>query len=457
MLVFTQTLLLATLAGFNLAGFLAKTALVWGLVELFLRLRQGAKAPGRLRVQTNHWWLLLLLPLVIYFWIFSRLCLLEGTMEFDSVAHWLIKSKILYFKQGGAFLSLMHNPNLAYVHWDYPLLVPALYTLNYGALGRVDEFINKVWPFWMMLSLCLAILSLGNTWRRPHPLPIITVIILCFLPATMRYLHWEGGTIPMVFYASLTGLLIVRALTRNDVPSFAASLLMLAGCAMTKFEGILYTGFWLLALLPVCWRRRWLATSLPWKTGAGAIICLLPYVVFRLNQPICHIESGWPKTLLHSPEAAAQNFPVVLALGLGNRFFSDRFFCWAEAPGGGIQWAGLWAGWSTPVNPQLQMLPWLVLMLLGLSLWRRQLRRSAVLITLVILGVFTFLALVIACLPHLRNHNEAMIISIAADGMDRYCYPFFMTWFLGLVSLWFPEEPAPMPPAGVVREPPKQT
>lgn len=442
MLVFTQAILAGALAGINLAGFLAKTALIWGAVELALRTYSLTKRRRDFRVGWNHLWLLLLLPLTWHFCIFSQLSVMEGTLEFDAAVHWLMKSKILYLKQGVEFMQLAQNPNLAYVHWDYPALVPALYTLNYGAAGEVNEFVNKVWPFWMIVALTLAILSLGDAWRRPHPLPIFVALIVCFLPGTLRYIHWEGATVPMMFLAGLTALLAVRALTRDDLPGFAAALLMLAACAMTKFEGMLYAAFWLLAILPIGWRRQWLGHRTVWKAAAFAFVCLLPYIVFRLKGPIIHIESGWPRILLQSPEGVGRSLPVVLALGLGHRFFNDLFFNWAEAPGGGMQWAGHWEGWSTLANQQLHVLPWLSLLFLGLAFWCRRGRRAAVLLSLVVLAVCFMLALVITGIAQLYHDSTSMIISTTGEGMGRYYLPFFLAWFLGLVSMWFVEKPS---------------
>ena len=156
MVVFTQSVLLTALAGINASGWLAWTALVWGVIEAGLLLPRLVSGVNRIKFQAGHLWLLLLLPVLYSWWVFGRLCTLEGTLEFDANAFWVFKSKIFYLEQGKDLLGVLHQPNLVYAHMDYPMLVSCLYTLNYGAVGGVNEFINKVWPLWMVIALCLA-------------------------------------------------------------------------------------------------------------------------------------------------------------------------------------------------------------------------------------------------------------------------------------------------------------
>ncbi len=228
-LAFSQLLLLGALAGADAATPLGRGVLVWGLVEAVLLYRRQTRAGWRVPLRTAHLWLLLLAPVACWLWVIGRLSVLESTLEFDATAFWVFKAKVLYLVQGARLLEWIRRPDLAYAHWDYPLLVPGLYALGYGAVGAVDEFVNKVWPFWMMVSLCSAVLSLARVWTRPRPLPLLTVIILCFLPASLHFVRQEGGTLPMLFYASLAALLLTTALHRSDPIALAAAPIVLAG------------------------------------------------------------------------------------------------------------------------------------------------------------------------------------------------------------------------------------
>ncbi|MGH7980067.1 MAG: hypothetical protein ACREE6_11895, partial [Limisphaerales bacterium] len=78
MLVFTQVVLLAALAGINASFVLAWLAIFWGLVEIAMVL---AKLPGHsknIQFQSRHLLLVLLFPLVYSWWVFGRLSTLEG-------------------------------------------------------------------------------------------------------------------------------------------------------------------------------------------------------------------------------------------------------------------------------------------------------------------------------------------------------------------------------------------
>ena len=193
MLVFSQAALFGALAGINLTGGLAWLALAWGAVEVVLLLPKAAAGLKETKFRPAYLWLLLLLPAIWSWWVFGRLSTLEGTLEFDANVFWVFKSKVLYLAQGQNLLHWMHDTELAYAHWDYPLLVTCLYTLDYGLMGQVDEFVNKVWPFWMFVGLCLGLLSVGKVWKQPRPLPIVTVLAFGFLPATLHFVRQEGA------------------------------------------------------------------------------------------------------------------------------------------------------------------------------------------------------------------------------------------------------------------------
>ncbi len=449
MVVFSQAVLLAALAGINLSGVLAWGALIWGVAEIALRSPKWAAGLKRTKFQPGQLWLLLLLP-VIYSWgVFGRLSTLEGTLEFDANAFWVIKAKILYLEQGKDLVNVLHQSNLGYAHLDYPMLVPCLYTLGYGVVGGVDEFVNKVWPFWMVVALSLAMLSLGKVWKRPHPLPVLTVVAFCFLPASQQFIRQEGGTIPMVFFISLTTLLIVKAISCADEFYLAAAILAGAGCAATKFEGVVYTALWFCALLPLCWWRGWLKQPGLWRSVLVAVICLLPYAWYRLDKPVLHPESGWWQSGIAAPALTLHRFPQAWFLNVFGRFFNGDFFHWQSVNGDHLQWAGKWAGPASFVNEQLAVLPWLLLVLLGLALWKGRGRLALGGLTLVMLLVFTVLSLVIACLPNMQSDLLNLIGFSTANQVGRYYYPFFAAWFLSVATIWFDRLPPLPPPAGL--------
>ncbi len=310
MLVFSQAVLLCALVGLNAAFLLAWVAIIWGMAEGVLI---AMKLPAELKTfkfTPAYLWLILFLPLLWSWWVFGRLSTLEGTLEFDANAFWVFKSKMLFLKQGGSLIDVLRDINLSYAHMDYPMLVPCLYTLGYGAVGQVDEFVNKVWPFWMMVALCSGILSLGRTWKNPRLMPIAVVTLIAFLPASLEFIRNEGGTIPMVFYTSMTVLLIASSIYSENELAPAAIVLILAGCFATKFEGAIFAVFWACAMLPFAVRRGWLRNRALWKSAIVAVVCTVPYFIYRLIKPVLNLESARLHSGMTDPGCCGASFSV---------------------------------------------------------------------------------------------------------------------------------------------------
>jgi hypothetical protein len=434
MLVFSQVILSCALAGVNAAMFLAWAAILWGCVEMCLL---AAKLPASWRTlvfQPARHLLLLLLPLLYCWWVLGWLSTLEGTIEFDANAFWVFKAKILFLDQGTSLIHVLRTANLSYAHMDYPMLVPCLYTLDYGAVGRVDEFVNKVWPFWMMVAFSIGILSLARTWTNPRFLPIAVVTFLAYLPATLKFTRNEGGTIPMVFFTGLAALLIVSAIYSENEKAPAMLVLVLAGCFSTKFEGIIFAALCCCALLPFALRRGWLTRGALWKSAGVAAISIVPYLCYRLARPVPNWESSWFHTGMADSASTLHRFPQVWFLDVFARFFSPDFFQW-RADNDHLQWVGHWTGLGSFVNDQLAVLPWLLLVLIFISIASKPSGRPVVgVFSAVVLLLFTFLSFVVSCL---KKDDLQSAIDFTCGIVGRYYYPFFSAWFLATTAIWF--------------------
>jgi hypothetical protein len=256
----------------------------------------------------------------------------------------------------------------------------------------------------------------------------------------------------MVFFVSLTALLIVKAISCADEFCLAAAVLAAAGCAMTKFEGVIYSAVWFCALLPFCWWRGWLKKPVLFKSVAAAVICFLPFVWFRLDKPVLHPESGWWHAGIAAPALTLHRFPQAWFLDLFGRFFNSNFFHWQPVNGDHLQWAGKWAGPGSFVNEQLSLLPWLLLILLALALWKGRARLVLGSLAVVILGVLSVLSFVIVCLPRMHGNLANVIDFSSSNEVGRYSYPFFAAWFLAAASVWF-DNPQTSQPAGLSNAP----
>jgi hypothetical protein len=436
MVVFSQSLLLAALLGVNATALLGWTALIWGAIELVLLSPKLFASLKQICFERGHLWFLTLLPVVVALWEFARLSTLDGTQEFDAGAFWLVKAKMLYFDHGRNFLALLHTPNFSYTHMDYPWLVPGVYTLTYGVLGGVDEFVVKVWPFWMLVILCGAILSISRAWRQPHPAPILLVVLVCFLPATWRFVRQEGATMPLLFGVGIAALLFVTALVRRNELVLCAGVLTLACCATTKLEGAIYTALWGTMTLLFCWRRGWLKSRLVWKVILIAGLCLAPYFYVRLQKPVLYPEAAWLHDGLASPGTVLRRFPQTVFLSFGQRFFHTSFFHW-DPDNDHLHFTGKWQGFDSFSGPELSLLPWLLLALIALTFWKKPAHRLALTALLaVILGELLMLSLVISCLGKMQASLYELII-FTSGIVGRYYYPFFTACFLGAMAIWF--------------------
>jgi hypothetical protein len=441
MLVFSQLVVFGAVTGINLAAVLAWTALAWGAVELGLRLWQSWPALRAWRPRRAHWWWLALLPVALALALTGLLATVEGTLEYDALAFWVFKAKVMFLKQGAEFHAVHQNPLLTYAHWDYPLLVPGLYTLNYGLHGRVFEFTNKVWPFWMVAAFLLAILSAARFSSRPRLLPVAVVTTVCFVHFTTYWVRMEGATIPMMFFTGLSALTAVLwLLDRAERHLAGVLMLLLAGCASTKFEGGVNVIVWAAALVVIVWRGGWRERPLQVGLGAAAL-CVFPYALFRWSGPLPHPVSNWLEQGMESPGDVMVRLPLVVFLNLGHRFFSAAAFNWKAGADGGLEWTGTWDGWNTFVDEHTHLLAWAILFLAPFNWWRLPRARAAVLtLSAVCLGTMLFISLVIACLMKAIDANEFATVMVA-----RYFYPVIVAWFVGLLVPWLLPEPEPAP------------
>jgi hypothetical protein len=188
------------LCGFHGRGWVLALVATGALAELWLEDWEiwGYKIAGGFRkMVSNPVTVIFHVVAGVVFLILFRLAALQGAVEYDAVAAWLLKAKIFFLCTGNEIVQWFSNPRLAYAHLDYPTLVPALHAATYDSIGHVDEFVTKFWPVWMLLFLLAALASLnrsGKTWfHAPH----FFLLGVLLLPFTQTYVQMEGATLPM--------------------------------------------------------------------------------------------------------------------------------------------------------------------------------------------------------------------------------------------------------------------
>jgi 4-amino-4-deoxy-L-arabinose transferase-like glycosyltransferase len=126
----------------------------------------------------------------------------------------------------------------AFMHPDYPLLVPVFESIEYRAIGAVDTRAIHL-QFWLLLiAFVLAVLYLG--FRRGTLLEWLPLaVVVAITPSVVSQIFTAYADIPMALFLSLGALLLGEWLTDRNVRKLALATLFLAGSASTKNEGLM--------------------------------------------------------------------------------------------------------------------------------------------------------------------------------------------------------------------------
>ena len=378
---------------------------------------------------------------LLVFLILFRLAGVQGLVEFDAVAAWSLKAKILHLYSGSELVQWFSNPRLAHAHLDYPTLVPSLHAATYDSLGHVDEFVTKFWPTWMLLFLIAALSSLNRAGKSRFSAPYFALLGLLLLPATQKYVQMEGGTLPMVFFTVLGFVQCALWLIGKDRARLGLGLTLLFGAAMAKFEGFIFlalVGSWML-LLPSA-RPSLKPSPGFWRVLAFCFLAALPFVCLRVQIPSLHYESGWAGYALHHLGSTLWTWPGIFMILLARLFVSSDFASWS-GEGGRLHWIGKWDGLSSLYNQSTLGLAWLCLFM-AVALWFAvPARRQVVVWTLAMLvGALAAFSGVFASFVNITN--LAQVIGYTRDDVaGRYLLPVLLAWFATMMTMFFAELP----------------
>jgi hypothetical protein len=441
----TQLTLGLRLAGVRWERALTLVLMIWAVGEGLLLIRRGRFQ--RPQFKTRYLWWLLVIPAGVILWCQFRLAGLLGLQDGDAVTDWAFKPKILYSCAGKEIWMWFHNPALACAHLDYPLLVPLLHALTYGALGHVNEFVTKFWNQWMLLMLAWAVLGAGRFPERRPWLGAAMALAIVLLPMTRDFALKEGATIPMVFYTVLSSVQLGIGMVEKQAGRLRLGLLLLLATMMVKFEGVILLGLWGVLLLldrescPVLWPPRRVGLA-----GCLGLAAWLPYVVFRLHGPVPSVESGWVRQLLTHTSTVLGILPMTWVAMLSGRFVYFDFAVWSSPDNQHAVWQGHWAGWPSLVDAATQGLGWVCVLLLMVAWYLGgRLRWTVFRLFLVFLVYATMISLVFSAV-----HSSPMNYTMALSGSGvfrggRYLYPVLMAWFVAGVILLlrtFTDQPA---------------
>jgi hypothetical protein len=386
--------------------------------------------------------LALLAVATLVFLILFRLAGLQGLVDYDAVMAWSLKAKILHLSAGSELVQWFSNPRLAHAHLDYPTLVPALHAATYDSLGHVNEFVTKFWPAWMLLLLLAALAALYRGGRQRFYAPYFGLLTLLLLPAIQRYVQFEGGTLPTIFFTVLGFGQLALWFSDQNRARLGLGLILLSGAAMAKYEGFIFlalAGGWLLAL-PAA-RRALKRSADLWPVLGFGLLAALPFVCLRMQIPILQYESGWAGYALHHPGTTLFNSPRIFLILVSQWFVSYDFANWSAA-GGQLHWIGRWDGLSSLYHHPTLGLAWICL-LMTVALWFAvPARRTFILWLLAVMAsIVAAFSVVFASFVDVTGLNQVMGYA-TEQCAGRYLLPILMAWFAAVSTLFFREEPA---------------
>lgn len=155
----------------------------------------------------------------------------------DARYFWNLKAAFL-FRSPEAWQG-MFSPKLFWAHPDYPLLWPASLAWGWQALGHesslVGPWISLVFYLscaFLLIWYLAARISLAAGWMAG-----------AFFLTIPHYLFWATALyadIPVTFFMTASGFLLILSLEQNHKPLYVLSGLMAGLAAWTKNEGLLF-------------------------------------------------------------------------------------------------------------------------------------------------------------------------------------------------------------------------
>ena len=255
------------------------------------------------------------------------------TGGWDARYMWSLKAKFMF--RSPVDWQTMFSQKLLWTHPDYPLLWPGTLAWGWNCLGQE----SLLWPPWA--SLCFYIsCALILVWYLTAHVSLVTgclsgTFFLLLTPPLFWSIH-QYADIPVTFFMTASGLMLITALRSGQARLFWLSGLMAGFAAWTKNEGVLFllwTGI-LLGGLKVLKKRAPSVTLSSLKAFLGGVFLPLLWILaFK-------IFLGKTGDYFGS-ERSAQDYLTLVFLGLKSGPMILQAF-WNQMSGFPA-WKGLWS------------------------------------------------------------------------------------------------------------------
>lgn len=201
-----------------------------------------------------------------------RAFVVRPLVEWDAWAIWAVKARLLYQDAGAAPAVLRSG---AYGQAPYPLALPTLQALGFGAMGRFDGTVIGAQFGGLAFGFIAGLWSVLD--RRARPLAIgLAAAAVVAAPQLLYQLLTHYADVPLGLFVGL-GVAAAAAWSArpDDGWLLACAVAFLGFAGLTKSEGFMFAVAGALALLLVqtgsAWRARWR----PVAAAVGALAAVL--------------------------------------------------------------------------------------------------------------------------------------------------------------------------------------
>ncbi len=234
--------------------------------------------------------------------------------EWDFWVIWGMKARV-FLRHGGIDWRFLQSPWNAYVHADYPLLVP----LNFDFVALLDGRWNDRWLGALFVGWAVALLLIVRdlTAREAAALPSALVTLAASTLAVSRYVGLAEG--PLIAFGASGVLFVRRALQSNHSADWLHGALLLGCAANVKNEGLALLVA--VAMTILCLRARDVLRLWP------AIAVAAPWLVLRathvLSTDVLAIDVDTGSALHRVIYRLPRTVEIIAFLG---RVLSERWF-----------------------------------------------------------------------------------------------------------------------------------
>jgi hypothetical protein len=222
----------------------------------------------------------------------SAVTLLEPIVEWDVIAIWALKAKVL-LHEPIVTSPYFYDLSKAYSHLDYPLLWPFAMAWVWSCIGGVDLVNVKVLAPVLLASLLFLFFGLLRR-KESRQRALFFTAVLAGIPVLLAQTSRMMADIPLAFFALGAFVCSYFWLESEHADDLRIAAAFAVGMLFTKNEGI---GLWfilgivMVTALATKRRAKFLLPAAIWL-GIVPALATFPWFVFRFGIPKVHEDYG---------------------------------------------------------------------------------------------------------------------------------------------------------------------